>query len=338
MTDYKLKGNLNMRTEPDPEVEKRPQHVPRTLMVTGASRGIGLGLVRHFLEYESIEVLIATCRNPEKADELNELAKDTRLHVLALNVDDDASIRRVFGEVAELVGPQGLNLLINNAGILLPYEVDGEICRTTMLKQLETNSVSVAIVTQVFLPLLKTAAASVTGEDVNVSRAAIINISSTMASIAKNDGCFMGPMVSFSFSIPRFPASRQRTEWASRPWTRSPVSVSWSSPSTTSSSPPSVPDGFELIWEVITLIWTWMSRPAPWQLTFSDWTLATTVFTSTGSCIRFPIEKLFCVSIPTSYRYHYQTVFIAKIRQVVNWICKILPSHHFENKISNYSR
>ncbi|EFP07679.1 hypothetical protein CRE_26431 [Caenorhabditis remanei] len=198
---YELKGNLRMRDEPDPEVEARPQKIPKTVMVTGANRGIGLGLVQHFLEYDGIELLIATCRNPEKADELNKLKNDKRLHIIALDVDDDDSIKKVFDEVSSLVSSNGLNVLINNAGILLPYEVDGPmICRKTMLKQLETNSVSVAIVTQTFLPLLKIASSLEEGEEVRIDRAAIINISSTMASIAKNDGCFSGPMTAYRMS------------------------------------------------------------------------------------------------------------------------------------------
>ncbi|EGT55792.1 hypothetical protein CAEBREN_23200 [Caenorhabditis brenneri] len=195
MPDYELKGNLRMRDVPDPEVESREQRIPKTIMVTGANRGIGLGLVRHFLEYDGIELIVATCRNPERADELHMLRTDKRLHVIGLDVDDDESIKKVFKEVEALVATNGLNVLINNAGILLPYEVDGQICRKTMLKQLETNSVSQAIVTQTFLPLLKKASMTVDSEEVRIDRAAIINISSTMASIAKNDGCFSGPMV-----------------------------------------------------------------------------------------------------------------------------------------------
>ncbi|PIC45228.1 hypothetical protein B9Z55_005317 [Caenorhabditis nigoni] len=200
MPDYELKGNLRMRDEPDPEVEARPQRIPKTVMVTGANRGIGLGLVQHFLEYDAIEILIATCRNPEKAEELNKLKGDKRLHIIAMDVDDDGSIKKVFEEVSELVSENGLNVLVNNAGILLPYEVDGQICRKTMLKQLETNSVSVAIVTQTFLGLLKKASSNVSGDDVRIDRAAIINISSTMASIEKNDGCFSGPMTAYRMS------------------------------------------------------------------------------------------------------------------------------------------
>ncbi|CAI2343175.1 unnamed protein product [Caenorhabditis sp. 36 PRJEB53466] len=180
MPDYELKGDLNMRSEPDPEVERRPQRIPKT--------------------YEDIETIIATCRNPETADELNGLRRDGRLKVIGLDVDDDESIGRAFEEVKDLVRGNGLNLLVNNVGILLPYEVDGPICRKTMLKQLETNSVSPAIVTQTFLPLLKIAAACVHGEEVSVQRSAIINISSTMASIEKNDGCFTGPMTVYRMS------------------------------------------------------------------------------------------------------------------------------------------
>uniref|UniRef100_A0A8R1E1M5 Uncharacterized protein n=1 Tax=Caenorhabditis japonica TaxID=281687 RepID=A0A8R1E1M5_CAEJA len=202
MPNYKLQGNLEMRHEVDLEVEKRPQFVPKSIMITGANRGIGYGLVKHFLEYTGVKLIVATCRLPEKAEKLSSLQSNSngRLHVIMMDVDDDESINKANEKVAQLVGPDGLNLLINNAGILLPYDVDGDICRKTILKQLETNSVSPAIVTQKFLPLIKKAAEKFDGEDVGVNRAAIVNISSTMGSIGKNDGCFTGPMTAYRMS------------------------------------------------------------------------------------------------------------------------------------------
>ena len=43
----------------------------KTALVTGCSRGIGLGLVKEFLK-RNFRV-VATCRNPEKATDLNEI-------------------------------------------------------------------------------------------------------------------------------------------------------------------------------------------------------------------------------------------------------------------------
>lgn len=41
-----------------------------SVMVTGANRGIGLGLVREFLKHDQTKTLVAACRNPEQAEVL----------------------------------------------------------------------------------------------------------------------------------------------------------------------------------------------------------------------------------------------------------------------------
>ena len=69
--------------------------------------------------------LFATCRDPSKADELTALAKDhPELHVLRLEVSDHSQYEPLARTVANKVGDQGLNLLINNAGVL-PKESEG---------------------------------------------------------------------------------------------------------------------------------------------------------------------------------------------------------------------
>lgn len=39
-----------------------------TVMVTGANRGIGLGLVKEFLKHNLTKTLVAACRTPEQAE------------------------------------------------------------------------------------------------------------------------------------------------------------------------------------------------------------------------------------------------------------------------------
>ncbi|CAB02087.1 DeHydrogenases, Short chain [Caenorhabditis elegans] len=172
---------------------------PKSLLITGANRGIGLGLLKQFLKHKDIQIIIATCRDPSKAEELSNL-KDSRLHILPLDIDCDESISKLYAEVEKLVGEDGLTVLLNNAGILLPYDVEGEKNRKTLIRQLETNSVSTALITQEFLPLLKKAAAKNGGDGYSINRAAIVNISSTAASVEKIDGTFNGPLVAYRMS------------------------------------------------------------------------------------------------------------------------------------------
>ena len=62
---------------------------PRSVLITGCNRGIGLELVRQFLGHPTPpEVLIATCRNPDSAPELKQLqtTNPDRLKILKLEV------------------------------------------------------------------------------------------------------------------------------------------------------------------------------------------------------------------------------------------------------------
>lgn len=75
---------------------------PRSVLVTGANRGIGLGLVKEFLKDEAIEVVIATGRNTLMVNQLTEI-DDSRLKLIELDVDDDDSIQEAYGEVREFL-------------------------------------------------------------------------------------------------------------------------------------------------------------------------------------------------------------------------------------------
>lgn len=85
----------------------------KTVLITGSNRGIGLEFAR---QYSAAGwAVIATCRNPSGAAELNALAAiRDNLRVAELDVTDAADIARL---VAELDG-QPLHLLINNAALL----------------------------------------------------------------------------------------------------------------------------------------------------------------------------------------------------------------------------
>lgn len=57
-----------------------------SVFISGTSRGIGLELVKQFLKHDNPpKNIIAACRSPEKAIELNELARrNSNIHVLQL--------------------------------------------------------------------------------------------------------------------------------------------------------------------------------------------------------------------------------------------------------------
>ncbi|EPB69509.1 hypothetical protein ANCCEY_11415, partial [Ancylostoma ceylanicum] len=111
---------------------------------------------------------------------------DKRLAVLQLEVTCDDSIKRLYTQVDKIVGDRGLTILLNNAGILVNYKTNQEPKRADLIKNFDVNVASVAVITQVFLPLLRKAAAQVSTDELSSSRAAIVNISSGLGSISGN--------------------------------------------------------------------------------------------------------------------------------------------------------
>lgn len=71
---------------------------PRSVLITGANRGIGLGLVKELLKDTGVQHVIATARKPAEAKELSEIS-DSRLSLVALDVDNDLSIQTAYNEV-----------------------------------------------------------------------------------------------------------------------------------------------------------------------------------------------------------------------------------------------
>jgi NAD(P)-dependent dehydrogenase (short-subunit alcohol dehydrogenase family) len=124
----------------------------RTILVTGANRGIGQALVEEALRRGAKRVYAGT-RQP-----LN--LTDTRVTALTLDVTDAAQIRAAVESV------ESLDILINNAGLAIFDDLSD---RGTLERHLAVNLFGTYSVTQAFLPLL-------TG-----SRGAIVNVSSLAA-------------------------------------------------------------------------------------------------------------------------------------------------------------
>ena len=83
-----------------------------TLLITGANRGIGLGLVKIYLKNHWR--VIATCRNPETAIDLAALKEKYAegISIMAMDVNDQTQIDTVLKSLNTVP----IDLLINNAG------------------------------------------------------------------------------------------------------------------------------------------------------------------------------------------------------------------------------
>ncbi|KAM3665275.1 C-signal-like isoform 2-T2 [Ammospiza maritima maritima] len=159
----------------------------RSVLVTGSSRGIGLELVRQLAASpRPPQHIFATCRDPEgpRGKDLQNLAsKHPNLVIITLEIADQASIKAAATKVEERLGGSGLNLLINNAGMVKPKMLDNETLED-MTETYTTNTVGPLLMGQAFLPLLKKAAQGSSSSGLSCNKAAIVNISSIGGSIA----------------------------------------------------------------------------------------------------------------------------------------------------------
>lgn len=92
-------------------------------LVTGASRGIGAGIVKRLAE-ERAHVALTYSSSPEKAQEVVKAAEALGVKALAIQADasdTDAVTAAVERTVAEL---GGLDILVNNAGVLAMAPID----------------------------------------------------------------------------------------------------------------------------------------------------------------------------------------------------------------------
>jgi len=110
----------------------------KTVLITGANRGIGLALLNEALRRGAKRVYAGTRSGLEIAD--------SRVTALSLDVTRASEIERAVSEV------EHLDVLVNNAGVAL-YDDLSEL--KILERHLEVNLFGVLRVTQAFLPLLK---------------------------------------------------------------------------------------------------------------------------------------------------------------------------------------
>ena len=149
----------------------------RRSIVTGANRGLGLEFTRQLLARG--DHVVAACRHPGKASELNHFAGEYpgRLHVLPLDVAEEKS-RTAFTRELPLVA-DGIDLLINNAGVLHSGERWGSVSEANLADSLRTNAMGPFLLTQALASQL-------------AAHATVANISSGMGSIS-DDPDFHSP-------------------------------------------------------------------------------------------------------------------------------------------------
>jgi len=151
-----------------------------SVLLTGSNRGIGLEFARRLAG--RVGTLYATCRHPDEATDLRDVADAhaSTVRVLPLDVTDSDSIEMARKLVASDRGR--VDLLINNAGVNGGGSRDRfeTTDAETMVHTYHVNAVGPHLLVQAVADLLRQA-----GED---GGARVVNITSQLGSIANTRG------------------------------------------------------------------------------------------------------------------------------------------------------
>jgi len=179
----------------------------KTILITGANRGIGRALVDEALRRGAKRVYAGTCGPLQIAD--------ARVTPLTLDVTNAAQIRRA----AEDIGT--LDVLINNAGVAI---YDNLSNLDAIEQQLAVNLFGVLKVTRAFLPLLKRSKGAIVNHlslaalaplpiipGYSMSKAAALNMTQSLRALLAGQGIWvhaviLGPIdtdMNRGFDIPK---------------------------------------------------------------------------------------------------------------------------------------
>ena len=122
----------------------------KTVLITGATSGIGLGCARKFAD--NGDRLILTGRNEKKLEAISQElhAKETEVYTLAFDVRDREAAREAVGSLPSEW--QQIDVLVNNAGLALGLEPEFEVMPEDWDTMIDTNIKGLLTMTRLIVP------------------------------------------------------------------------------------------------------------------------------------------------------------------------------------------
>lgn len=119
----------------------------KVALVTGANRGIGKAIVEAFLREGARKVYLVV-RKPESTREL-EIKYGDAVVTLVADLADAASMKRVVEKATDV------QIVVNNAGILIPSSPLSDEVEETLAKEFEVNVFGLLRVANAYAPILE---------------------------------------------------------------------------------------------------------------------------------------------------------------------------------------
>ena len=140
-----------------------------TVLIAGANRGIGLEFARQYAA--DGWTVVAGCRRPDEATELQALTKEGKVEVHAVDTASDEEV----GSFKGAVGERPLDLVIANAGVYGgDHQGFGDVDFASMARVLEVNTLGPLRIAEAFAANLEAA------------KGKLVAITSQMGSIEDN--------------------------------------------------------------------------------------------------------------------------------------------------------
>lgn len=129
---------------------------PTVILITGANRGLGRGLLERYLKLPGHTVIAAT-RNPDHptSKDLSKLARADGTELIVIKLD--ASIWQDAFDAVKALQAQSidhLDIVIANAGVAYCWPLVAEVKLEDMIAHMEPNAYGVVSLYQALRPLL----------------------------------------------------------------------------------------------------------------------------------------------------------------------------------------